>query len=76
MKYKNIGGGGRVQLDLICKKGPDAKMRKNAKNYQTLKRFSSLDSFTRHFTKFIFLEHLTAMPQFSMQNMFFSKQSS
>ena len=64
-------------------------MRKNAKNYQTLKKFSSLVSLTRYFTKFIFLEQLTAMPQLNMQNMllffffffflffpFFSKQSS
>ena len=57
------------QLNLISKRGPNAKMRKNAKNYQTLKIFSSLVSLTRHFTKFIFLEQLTAMPQFNMQNM-------
>ena len=44
---------------------------KNAKNYQTLKKFSSLVSLIRHFTKFIFLEQLTAMPQFNMQNVFF-----
>ena len=35
-------------------------MQKKKKN-QTLKHF--------HFTKFIFLEQLTAMPQFNMQNM-------
>ena len=28
------------QLNLISKKGPNAKMRKNANNYQTLKNFS------------------------------------
>ena len=56
---------------MISKKSPNAKMRKNAKNYQTLKKFSSLVSLTRHFTEFIFLEQLTAMPQFNMQNMFF-----
>ena len=49
------------QLNLISKKGPNAKMRKNAKTYQTLKNFSSLVSLTR----------LTAMPQFNMQNIFF-----
>ena len=43
--------------------------------------FSSLVLLTRHFTKFIFLEQLTAMPQFNRQNMllfflFYSKQSS
>ena len=68
------------QLNLISKKGPNAKLRKNAKNYQTLNNFSSLVSLTRHFTKFTLLEQLTAMPQFNMQNMcfffFFSKQSS
>ena len=45
--------------------------KQNAKHYQTLKNFSSLVSLTRHFTKFIFLEQLTAMPKFNMQNMFF-----
>ena len=59
------------QLNLISKKGHNAKMRKNAKNYQTWKIFSSLVSLTPHFTKFIFLEQLTAMPQFNMQNMLF-----
>ena len=47
------------------------KIAKNAKHYQTLKKFSSLVLLTRHFTKFIYLEQLTAMPQFNMQNMFF-----
>ena len=41
------------------------------KNFQTLKNFSSLVSLTQHFTKLIFLEQLTAMPQFNMQNIFF-----
>ena len=59
------------QLNLISKNGPVQKCAKNAKNYQTLKKFSSLVSLTRHFTKFIFLEQLTAMPQFNMQKMFF-----
>ena len=45
--------------------------KKERKNDQTLKTFSSLVSLTQHFTKFIFLEQLTAMPQFNMQNMFF-----
>ena len=53
-------------------KRPQCKnVQKNAKNYQTLKKFSSLVSLTRHFTKFIFLEQITAMPQFNMQNMLF-----
>ena len=59
------------QLNLINKKGPNSKMRKKSKNYQTLKIFSLLVLLTRHFTKFIFLEQLTAMPQFNMQNMLF-----
>ena len=70
MKKKNIGGV-FFQLNLISKKDPNAKMRKKCKNYQTLKHFSSLVSLTRHFTKFIFLEQLTAMPKFNMQNIVF-----
>ena len=78
MKNKNIGG-------CVLSTQPDQQKRpqcKNAQNYQTLKKFSTLVSLTLHFTKFIFLEQLTAMPQFNMQNMllffflFFSKQSS
>ena len=52
-------------------KCPNAKMRKKCKKYQTLKFFSSLVSLTRHFTRFLFLEQLTGMPQFNMQNMLF-----
>ena len=59
------------QLNLISKKGPKVKMRKKCKNDQTLKKISTLVSLTRHFPKFIFLEQLTAIPQFNMQNMFF-----
>ena len=76
MKNKNIGGV-FCQLNLISKKGPNAKMRKKIiikkkkKNYQTLKKFSLLISLTQHFTKFIFLKQLTAMLQFNMQNIFF-----
>ena len=67
MKNKNIGGGGGgCKLNLISKKGPNAKMRKK---YQTLKIFSSPPSLTRLFTKFIFLEQLTTLPQLDMQNM-------
>ena len=71
---KNIGG-------CVLSTQPDQQNRpqcknaqKKCKNYQTLKEFSSLVSLTRHFTKFIFLQQLTAMPQFNMQNMllFFS----
>ena len=48
------------------------KCSKNAKkNYQILKNNASLVSLTRHFTKFIFLEQLTALPKFNMQNMLF-----
>ena len=72
MKNKSIIVGGMFcQLNLISKKGPNAKMRKNAKKKLShIENFSSLVSLTRHFTKFIFLEQLTAMPQFNMQNMF------
>ena len=62
MKNKNIGEGVFCQLNLISNKDPNAKMRKNANNYQTLNFFPSLVSLTRHFTNFIFLEQLTAMP--------------
>ena len=44
------------------------KMQKIIKHW---KKISSLVSLTRHLTKFIFLEQLTAMPHFNMQNMFF-----
>ena len=70
MKKKNIAGC-VLSTQPDQQKGLNAKMRKNAKNYQTLTNFSSLVSLTPHFTKFIFLEQLTAMPHFNMQNMFF-----
>ena len=74
MKNKNIGGGLSTQPDHqtrpLCKK-----CAKNAKKYQTLNKFSSLVSLTRHFTKLFFLDQLTAMPQFNMQNMLFSISS-
>ena len=75
MKNKNIGGMCFVNSTCSAKKAP-INAQKNAKYYQTLKNFSSLVSLTRHFTKLIFLEQLTAMPKFNMQNIFFSKQSS
>ena len=65
MKNKNIGEC-VLLTQPISKKGHNAKMRKMQKNYQTLKKFSSLLSLTWHFTKFIFLEQLTDMPQFNM----------
>ena len=68
MKNKNIGGGVFCQLNLISKKAPMQNCAKTAKNYHTLKFFSSIVLLTRHFTKVIFLEQLTAMPQFKMQN--------
>ena len=71
MKNKNIWGCVLSTQPDQQKKAPMQKCAKNAKNYQTLKKFSSLVSLTRHFTKFIFLEQLTAMLQFSLQNMFF-----
>ena len=61
MKNKNIAGGVL-----------STQQKRWAKNYyQTLKQFSLLVSLTRHFTKFIFLEQLTTMPQPDMQNMLF-----
>ena len=66
LKNKNIGG--MCQINLISKKGNNAKMRKKISN---IENFSRLVSLTRHFTKFIFLEQLTAMPQYNMQKMFF-----
>ena len=71
MKNKNLGGGGVLLTQPDRQKRPQCKMRKkNENNYQTLKKFSLLVSLTRHFTKFIFLEQLTAVPQFNMQNIF------
>ena len=52
-------------------KKAECKNAKNAQKNQILKKISSLVSLTRHFTKFIFLEQLTAMPQFNMQNLYF-----
>ena len=71
MKNKNIGCVCFVNSIRSAKKAPMQKFAKNAKNYQTLFFFSSLVSLTRHFTKFVFLEQLTAMLQFNMQNMYF-----
>ena len=73
MKNKIIRGG--CQLNLISKK------KALSKNAQKMQKLSDIEKFfTRHFTKFVFLEQVTAMPQFNMQNMllFFSlsKQSS
>ena len=82
LKYKNIGLGVFCQLGLTSKKGLNATVRKKCKKLSNIKnKISSLISLTRYFTKFIFLEQLTAMPQFNMQNMAvfffsFSKQSS
>ena len=71
MKNKNIGGC-VLSTQPDQQKSPQCKnAQKNAKHYQTLKIVSSLVSFTRHFTTFIFLEQLTAMPQFNMQKMLF-----
>ena len=66
MKNKNTGGRGDCQLNLIGKKGTNTKMRKKLSNIEI---FFSLVSLPRHFTKFIFLEQLTAMPEFNIQNM-------
>ena len=84
MKNKNIGGcvlstKPDQQKRPQCKNAQKCKKKKK-KNYQTLKFFSSLVWLTRHFTKFIILEQLTAMPQFNNAKyvfcFFFSKQSS
>ena len=56
------------QLNLISKKGPNTIICKKISN---IEQYSSLVSLIRHFTKFIFLEQLTAMSQFNMQNMLF-----
>ena len=71
MKNQNIKGC-VLSTQPDQQKRPQCKIaQKNAKKYQTLKKFSSLVSLTRHFTKFIFLEQLTAIPQFNIQNMCF-----
>ena len=68
------------QQQLNQQKGPNAKVCKKCKKLSNIemKNFSSLVSLTCHFTKFVFLEQVTAMPLFNMLNMlcFFSKQSS
>ena len=69
MKNKNIRGNVFCQLILISKKGPNAKNVQKCKKLSNIEKFSSLVSLTRHFTKFIFLEKLTAMSHFNMQNM-------
>ena len=72
MKNKKYRGRG-LSTQPDQQKRPHCKnAQKMQKNYQTLKKFSSLVSLTRHFTKFIFLEQLTAMLQFNMHNVFFS----
>ena len=67
MKNKNIGGCVLSTQPDQQKSPPMQKISKDSNNYQTLKKFSSLVSLTRHFTKFIFLEQLTAMLQFNME---------
>ena len=71
MKNKNIGGCVLSTQPDQQKRSQCKKCAKNAKTFQTLKNLSSLVSLTRHFTKFIFLEQIIAMPQFNMQNIFF-----
>ena len=71
MKNKNIGGMCLSTQPDQQKKVAMQKCAKNAKHYQTLKKFSTLVSLTWHFTKFIFLEQLTPKLQFNMQNTFF-----
>ena len=62
------------QLNLISKKGPNAKMRKMQKKKQQKTNIQNffLACFAHStFYKIHFLEHLTAMPQFNTQNMFY-----
>ena len=82
MKNKNIGRGCvlSTQPDQQ-KKAPMQKCAKNAKRISKIENFSSFVSLTRHFTKFIFLEQLTAHApvQYAKYVVFifiFSKQSS
>ena len=70
MKNKNIGRG-VLSTQPDQRKRPQCKMRKKCKTLSNIENFSPLVSLTGHFTKFIFLEQLAAMPQFIMQNMFF-----
>ena len=44
---------------------------KKLSNIEIISLFPALVLLTQHFTKFIFLEQLTAMPQINKQNMFF-----
>ena len=61
MKNKNIGDV-FWQLNLISKKIPMQKCKK----LSNIEKIFSLVSLTRHFTKFIFLEQLTAIPEFNI----------
>ena len=70
MKNKNIRGGGVLSTQ------PDQQKKAPMQNPQKRKKLSNIENFflarslPRHFTKFIYLEQLTAMPQFSMQNIY------
>ena len=75
MKNKNIGGDVFYHLNLISKKGPNAKMRKKCKKLSNIDMFFLARFAHSTFYKFIFLEQLTAMPQFNMQNMLFFRSS-
>ena len=59
------------QLNPISKKGPNAKMRKNCKKLSNIEKIFLARFAHSAFYKFIFLEQLTAVPQFNMQNVFF-----
>ena len=76
LKNKNIGGGVFCQLNLISKKAPMQKMQKNAKKKKKKKKSNIEKFFLARFThsafyKIHFLEQLTAMPKFNIQNIFF-----
>ena len=71
MKNKNIGGCVLSTQPDQQKKAPMQKCAKKSKKLSNIEK-CFLASFAHSaFTKFIFLEQLTAVPQFNMQNMLF-----
>ena len=76
MKNKNIGGG-VLSTQPDQQKRPQCKnAKKNAKKLSLIEKIFLARFAHSAFYKFIFLEQLTAMPLFNMQNMFFSSSSS
>ena len=81
-KYCCVRGGGSLHenqniVGCVLSTQPDQQKRPRCKNAQKMQKLSNIEkifplvSLTRHFTKFIFLEQLTPMPQFNMQICFF-----